>query len=280
MRYVFILLIIFSLANKTIASPARAGLLEIRSIPVVRSKPIVSLWTRFAKKLVEGDIMLKSFGSAFAMVLPPFLGAALIQPLAAVPIMFFSFPAVILAIDAAYQHEDPVRKLVWKHIYYVQQHEGTATLCRGCIIRGTPYGESGVIVETTDGQKSRISIDDIRGVAVPDHPDLRRRVSLLTNTDDIDHLRVIGKVSRAYDDRSYEIEIDRKVDYHNVESHVDESITIFVHASLPEDEGGFVFIDSKASEHNEAIQLIEAEHQADYTEVQVEQKQSVVISRN
>lgn len=251
MRYVFILLIIFSLANKTIASPAQAGLLEIRSIPVARSKPIVSLWTRFAKKLVEGDIMLKSFGSAFAMVLPPFLGAALIQPLAAVPIMFFSVPAVILVIDAAYSHEDPVKKLAWKHIYYVQQHEGTTTLCRGCIIRNTPYGEirntpygeSGMIVETTDNQKSRISIDDIRGIAVSGHPDLHRRVSLLTNTDDIDHLYVIGKVSRVYDDEHYEIEIDRKVDYHNVESHLDESITIFVHASLPEDEGGFVFID-------------------------------------
>ena len=136
-------------------------------------------------------------------------------------------------------------KLIGEHVYYTQIRDGRAVLMRG--IAKKYYENTGtMIVNTADGEED-IYLRDITA-SIPDHPNLHRRVSLLTNAEDED-LLYLGQVSIVYDDGSYEIEIERKVDINNVKHPVDEPFTIFVHASLKQHEGGFTFIDSQASEH-------------------------------
>ena len=270
MRYVLILSIVLSLADKTIASPARAGLLEIRGMPAARSKPILRLWERIAIQVTEKPTQTKLIASA------PFLLGALIDPN-----IIYTLPVVALA-SAAGQHltmslrEISASKLRGKHIHYTKQHDGAEILCRGCVVGASPY-ESEVSVATTDSEKSRVPLDDIIGISMPDHPDLHKRVMLLSEADDHDFLRLTGKVSRVYDNGGYEIEVDNKFDYDLNEFPIDKSFTILVHISLLESEGGFTFIEGKTSEHNEAIQLAASAQQADVAQAEVELEHSVVV---
>ncbi len=281
MRYVLILSIVLSLADKTIASPARAGLLEIRGMPAARSKPILRLWERIAIQVTEKPTQTKLIASA------PFLLGALIDPN-----IIYTLPVVALASAAGQNltmslREISASKLRGKHIHYTKQHDGAKILCRGCVVavswlcRGcvvgaSPY-ESEVSVATTDSEKSRVPLDDIIGISMPDHPDLHKRVMLLSEADDHDFLRLTGKVSRVYDNGGYEIEVDNKFDYDLNEFPIDKSFTILVHISLLESEGGFTFIEGKTSEHNEAIQLAASAQQADVAQAEVELEHSVVV---
>lgn len=274
MRYVLILSIILSLADKTIASPARAGLLEIRSMPASSRKPILRWWERFELQIVENPIPTMLIGAS-SIVLPsliyPEIGGGAITVLMLV--------ATLKIVTDPFRGESSASKLRGKHVHYNEQHDGTEMLCRGCVLQASPY-ESKVSVATTDGKESLVPIDDIIGISIPDHPNLHKRVTLVTGADDPDFLRLTGKVSRVYDDGSYEIEVDHKIDYDLNEFPVDDLHTIFVHASLPKHEGGFVFIEGRASEHHEAIQLAASAQRTDVAQTDVDSEHSVVMRSN
>lgn len=283
MSYMRVLLVIFSLNTVTFTLPTQAGVLEIRSMPVVHNKPISSLWKKFVRK-VKADIQSDGTprtvkGLAYILIGSTVaISGIILLPEAAFPIAMGSIPARNLLREVRRLQKSNRKQLMkGEQVHFMHRHEGTETLCFGCI-QDTPHlGDEKVIVKTAHQNHSKVSLDDIIGVAVPDHPDLHRRVSLVAEAEDRDYLRIIGKVSMVYTDGSYKIEIDSKVDFNNVEFPVDEPHTIFVHASLPKHKGGFVFSEGKSGEHHESIQLAEAARQVDFAHDNAELEQRVVI---
>ena len=334
MRYVLVLLGIFSLNDVASANlaragfklprplvrsipiasamPTRAGLLEIRSMPVARDKLMRRLlWdeAKNGKATNEGRkgkgsnkvIYYSIYGFGIFAGLLTFISPLVPLDLAARGAMgietalaisasatFLIFGTVGIGGNAYFKFEkERANKLIGEHVYYTQIRDGRAVLMRG--IAKKYYKDTGtMIVNTADGEED-IKIKDITA-SIPDHPNLHRRVSLLTNAEDED-LLYLGQVSIVYDDGSYEIEIERKVDINNVKHPVDEPFTIFVHASLKQHEGGFTFIDSQASEHENVYEhpytnnslydeLIASGQQTDTASDSRELEQTVVPEHN
>ncbi len=287
MRYVLILLVTFSLNASIVTLPAQAGRLEIRSMPIVRNNPARRL---LQKATYNSRQPAYAFGIGLVSWPLIILGAgALGGPEAVlnvgIPWLFVSGALAIWSINKSYNIEDIHHELKGRQVYYTELRDGKATLRFGKI--GWFDRDEGMLaVETTHGtvaiDKHKKIYPDSKGISVPDHPDLHKRVSLLTDADsNLDYLYVIGQVSRVYDDGHYEIEIDNKIDYNNVESPIDKPFTVFVHASLPEHDGGFVFIDDEvtASENIDSeivnAQIATAARQADSTQTDTDLGKSV-----
>ena len=287
MRFLPILLVIFSYNTIASATPARAALLEVRGVLVMPDKP--KHVRRLLRKAVDGFRGKKEntwpIGSNVPLD-PNTVGTRFIQyiVISIVPIMltsaFYSMELGVVmtgatvfgslgvvAVTAIMFGNDPHTKLAGRQVYFTKMDGDSVELCRGCVSK--KYADDKyqqVLVETTEGSKERVALKDIGGVALPDHPDLHRRVLLPTKAEDTDYMRLIGKVSEVYSDGSYEIEVDHKADYQLNEFPVDEPLTIFMHASLSEHEEGFTFIgDGKVNEHNETTRLTTAAQQTDST---------------
>ena len=248
MRYVLILLVIFSLNNAIVTLPAQAGRLEIRSMPVVRDSPASHLLQKasYNSRQPAYAFMIGLLSWPLIMLGAGVLGGQEAVLNVGMPWLIVSGALAIWSINKSYNVEDIHRELKGQQVYYTELHDGKAMLRFGKI-EWFDRDEGMLIVETTDravNDSSKIYPNN-GGVSFPNDPDLHKRVSLLADAEDPDNLYIIGQVSRVYDDDHYEIEIDSKVDYSHVESPIYEPFTVFVHAELPEHDGGFVFIDGE-----------------------------------
>ena len=311
MRYVLVLLGIFSLNDVASAMSARAGLLEIRSMPVVSNKLMRRLLRDEAKnakvsnedrrrkdrKIAHTSLALFTAVPLVSLtlgitghmtgVIDENTAAAISLP--GVSLWVTGVIGVLTGGEAYFAFEkERANKLIGKHVYYTQIRDGRAVLMRG-IAKEYNTETGNMFVNTADGGEA-IKIKDITA-SIPDHSDLHRRVSLITSDDYANDLYHLGQVSIVYNDGNYEIEIDRKVDLNNVEHPVDEPFTIFVHASLPRQEGGFTFIDDQASKYENVYEhpytnnslydeLIAAARQGDTPRDSRELEQTVVPESN
>ena len=165
-----------------------------------------------------------------------------------IPSMIFAGTGVAISMPAWYRaKEEHLNKMVRQkqHIHFTKLQDGKLMLLRGEVLE-RDYDTGGLVIQTSENDKrgsTHVLPFNIGGVDIPDHPDLRRSARFIASADDYDYLYVVGKVSKVYNDGHYELEIKHKVDYNLNEYTVDKPHTIFVHASLPEAEGGFVFMD-------------------------------------
>ena len=292
MRHVLLMLVMFTFSTPAITQPLTHRLLEIRSMPVAqkKTKPIRHLLHRI-DRMIRGktvsnyfplgrDIPNRTLFLSMTLLIPlPLMTTiivaattptdAVVEPIISVTGLLASWFGAV-AIPAWYgRREWRTNEMVGQHIHFTKLQDGRPILLRGLVLeKDNETGE--LVVQTRENGKldsTHVLHFDIGGVDIPGHPDLHRSVRLITNAEDYDYLYVAGAVSKVYNDGHYEIEIKHKVDYNLNEYTVDEPYTIFVHASLPEVEGGLVFMDGgKATDYvdDEAEQLAASAKQADF----------------
>ena len=251
LRYVLVLSVILSSNNAATALPAQSGLLEIRSMPAVYKKlePVSRLLHRAVGVFSKSDwpigvnAPLDPGRTGMKLVLAigiPSIIAFPIAPEWGIAGTFLAFMTTLGTVSwhaISFANGTPDDKLKGQHIYYTKLgDDGEVVLCRGCVT-GSHVKDMfrRVAVETAEGGEESVAVTDIGAVTLPDHPDLHRRVSLLATIDGGSNRTAEGKVSEVYSDGNYEIKFDPQ--------ETGQDIRVFVHTSVPLQNGGFEFVD-------------------------------------
>ena len=285
------------LQNAGKAPPAATKLLEIRSLPEVRrpANPLLQKANRLLQRATPETgglpVFLWKMGSfslaslfALSLIIDE-TTAPYVLPTAAVgaSAMGTAFAVQLVGVWRANKTKKLYERGRERRVYYTELRDGKPTLHFGKVT-GSELSAGMLVVESTDGGNSKsnqVYFKDIGGISIPDHQDLGKQVRLLTEADsDDNYLYNLGEVVEVYDNGHYEIEVDRKFSYESVISSIDKPYRVFVHASLSENKGGFVFTNNEAASGHVASQedahIISAAREVDRTQDKVELEQGQV----
>lgn len=236
MRYILVLSMFFSPHSTATALPVRAGWLEIRGMPAVQVHKPASRLLQTAHRLIKGGEGYRTFGISIVSLSLALstLTYTTTSPELVIGTAFFGFSAVMFVPPLHEARVDRINRLVGQHVIYVEDEGGNPTLRRG-LVSGRDHKTGEVVINTGYGEVV-IYLKDIKGISVPDHPDLHRQARLLTDTDNPQ--RLIGEVSEVYDNGYYVIGHEDKPLHKTAESPVQRNMQFLIHAMLPEHEGG------------------------------------------